>query len=278
VKPKVRVFFMAFLTASLFGASELFSGSSEQIHATNANGLKVPSYLTDVPSGHIAGVSTPSNSLAEARDSAIGDIIRQILGAIGVKYNHHYFDEVSGNVRNPQRVIDDKLSGNAQGTVMDVERSIVKSSWLTEDSGNYVYFALVYYPEEKIQKMRRLSKGAKVIATAVSGYGNYLGLKISEVNGVSVIISSADLRVLQTNKFANVITLFLWKVPPMIEHTTSISVDPIEVCGNSANIQVPINNFGKSLLDYFLGAQFEKIAVLKGYDEIGRTITVKVEF
>jgi hypothetical protein len=199
------------------------------------------------------------------------------LGAIGVKYNHHYFDEVSGNVRNPQRVIDDKLSGNAQGTVMDVERSIVKSSWLTEDSGNYVYFALVYYPEEKIQKMRRLSRGAKVIATVVSGNDNYVGLKVSEVNGVSVVISSADLRILQTNKFANVITLFLWKVPPIIEHTASISIDPIKVCGNSAKIQLPIGNLGKSLLDYFLGAKLRKIAVLTGCDEIGRPITVKVE-
>jgi hypothetical protein len=266
------------LTASLLGASELFSGSFEQIHSINTNVLKIPSYLTDVPPGHFAGVSTASKSLAEARKSAICDIVRQILGAINMNYHYRYIDEVSGNVRNPQRVIDDKLSGNAQGIVLNVDRNIVKSSWLIDTYGNCVYFALVYYPEEKIQKMRRLSRGAKVIATVVSGNDNYVGLKVSEVNGVSVVISSADLRILQTNKFANVITLFLWKVPPMIEHTTSISVDPIEVCGNSANIQVPINNFGKSLLDYFLGAQFEKIAVLKGYDEIGRTITVKVEF
>jgi hypothetical protein len=185
---------------------------------------------------------------------------------------------VFGNVRKPQRVIDDRLSGNAQGIVLDVERSVVKSSWLTDPSGKYVYFALVYYPEEKIQKMRRLSKGAKVIATAVSGYGNYVGLKLSEVNGVSVVISSADLRIRQTNKFANVITLFLWKVPPIIEHTTSISVDPIKVCGNSATIQLPVNNVGKSLFDCLLGAKLRKIIVLTGCDEIGRPITVKVEF
>jgi hypothetical protein len=278
VKRKAVVFLVGSLTASLLGASELFSGSSEQIHAINANVLKVPSYLTDVPPGHFAGVSTASNSLAEARKYVISDIVRQILGAINMNYSHHYVDEVSGNVRNPQRVIDDKLSGNAQGVVLDVERNIVKSSWLIDTYGNHVYFALVYYPEEKIQKMRRLSKGAKVIATAVSGYGNYVELKISEVNGVSVVISSADLRILQTNKFANVITLFLWKVPPIVEHTASISIDPIKVRGNSATIQLPVNNFGKSLLDYLLGSKLRKIAVLTGCDEIGRPITVKVEF
>ena len=266
------------MIVSLLGAPELISGSSEQTHHSNANGLKVPSYLTDVPPEHFTGVSKPSNSIAEARRSAMDDVIRQVLGAIEVHYNYRYFDRVFGNVQNPQRFIDDKLTGNANGIVLDVERSIVKSSWLTDAPGKYIYFVLIYYPEEKILEMRKLSKGAKVIATVVSKNDNYAELKVSEVNGVSVVISSAEVTVTKKNRFAKVITLFLWKVPSRIKHTTSISVDPVEVCSNSANIQLLINNFGKSLIDYLLGAKFERIAILTGYDEIDRPITVKAEF
>ena len=278
MKLKVLVLLAGFFIESLLGSSELISGSSEQAPYGNTNGLKVPSYLTDVPPEHFTGVSKPSNSIAEARRSAMDDVIRQVLGAIEVHYNHRYFDRVSGNVRNPQRLIDDKLTGNANGIVLDVDRSIVKSSWLTDASGKYIYFVLVYYPKEKIQEMRRLSKGAKVVAIVVSKNDKYVELKISELNGVSVVILSADLRIHQTNQFAGAITLFLWKVPHLIEHTAPISVDPVEVCGNSAIIQIPINNFGKSLIDYLIGAKFKMIAILTGYDEIGRPITAKAEY
>ena len=135
MKHRLLVFLVASLVVNLLEALELISGSSGQTHHSNTNALKVPSYLTDVPAGHFAGVSTPSNSLAEARKSAIGDVIRQILGAIGAKYNHHYFDEVSGNVRNPQRVIDDKLSGTTHGIVLDVDRSIVCLQKVLDKSG-----------------------------------------------------------------------------------------------------------------------------------------------
>jgi hypothetical protein len=136
----------------------------------------------------------------------------------------------------------------------------------------------VYYPEEKIQEMRRLSRGAKIIATVLYKNDKHAELKVSEVNGVSVVISSAEVTVTKKNKFAKVITLFFWKVPSGIKNTTSIFVDPVEVCSNSANIQLPINNFGKNLIDYLLGAKFERIAILTGYDEIGRVARAKVEF
>ena len=278
MKLKFLVFLVASLIASLLGSPELISGRSEQAHYRNINGLKVPSYLNDVPPGHFSGVSTPSNSLAEARKSVIGDIVRQILGAIGVKYNHHYFDEVSGNVRNPQRVIVDKLSGDAQGIVLDAEKSIVKSSWLTDASGKYVYFILVYYPEEKIQEMRRLSKGAKVIATLVSKNDKYAELKVSEVNGVSVVISSAEITITKKNRFAKTITLFFWRVPSRLEHKISIPITPLKLCSNSTQFRLSMDKYRKNFGDYLLGADIKRIAVLSGHDEIGRLVRTKVAF
>jgi hypothetical protein len=278
VKLKLLVFLVGFLTVSLLGAPELISGSSEQAHYRNTNELEIPSYLTDVLPEHFAGVSTPSNSLAEARKSAIGDLVRQILGAIGVKYNHHYFDKVSGNVINPQRVIDDKLSGSAQGIVLDVESSIVKSSWLTDASGKYVYFILVCYPEEKIQEMRRLSKGAKVIATVVSKNDKYAELKVSEVNGVSVVISSAEVTVTKKNRFAKAITLFFWRVPSGLKYKISIPITPLKLCSNSTQIRLSMDRSRKNFGDYLLGAELKRIAVISGNDEIGRLVRTRVAF
>jgi hypothetical protein len=234
--------------------------------------------LNDVPPGHFVGISIPSNFLAEARKSAIDNIVRQIVGAIGVKYKHHYLDAVSGNVRNPQRVIVDKLSGDAQGIVLDAEKSIVKSSWLTDASEKYVYFVLVYYPEKKIQEMRRLSRGAKVIATLVSKNDNYAELKVSEVNGVSVVISSAEITVTKKNRLAKAITLFFWRVPSRLEHKMSIPITPLKLQNNSRQIRLSMDNFRKNFDDYLLGAEIKRIAVLSGYDEIGRLVSARIKF
>jgi hypothetical protein len=234
--------------------------------------------LTDVPPEHFAGVSSPSNFLAESRKSAIGDAIRQILGAIGVKYNHHYFNKVSGNARNPQRVIDDKLSGTAQGIVLEVERSIAKSSWSADSSGKYVYFVLVYYPEEKIQEMRRLSKGAKVVATVLYDNGNYAELKVSEANGVSVVISSAEITISKKNRFAKIITLFFWRVSSGSEYEISIPITPLKLCRNSKQIRLSMDKSRKNFGDYLLGAKLKRIATLSGHDEIGRLVRTRVAF
>jgi hypothetical protein len=278
VKPKLLVFWVAPLIASLLGFSELNSESSEQAHHSSANALEVPSYLTDVPPGHFAGVSSPLNSLKEARQSAIGDVVRQILGSIGVKYNLHYLDEVSGNVRNPQRLIDDKLSSSAHGIVLDVERSIMRSSWLTDAFGKYVYFVLAYYPEEKIQEMRRLSKGAKIIASVASKNDKYVELKVSEVNGVSVVISSIEITVIKKNRFAKLVTLFLWKVPSRLEYKISIPITQLKLCNDSSQINLSLDKSRKNLNDYLLGAKFKRKAVLTGHDETGRPVLSFVEF
>jgi hypothetical protein len=266
------------LIASLFGFSELNSESSEQAHHSSANALEVPSYLTDVPTGNFAGVSTPSNSLAEARQSAIGDVVRLILGSIGVKYNHHYLDEVYGNVRNPRRVINDSLSGTAHGIVFDVEKNIVKSNWSIDASGKYVYFILVFYPKKKIQEMRRLSKGAKIIATVVSENEKHIELKVSELNGVSVVILSAEITIIKKNRFAKAITLFFWHVPSELEYKISLPITPLKLCSNSKQFRLSMDKSRKNFGDYFLGAKLRRVAVLSGHDEIGRLITVEAEF
>ena len=124
--------------------------------------------------------------------------------------------------------------------------------------------------------MRRLSKGAKVIATVVSKNDKYAELKVSEVNGVSVIISSAEVTVTKKNRFAKAITLFFWRVPSGLEYKISIPITPLKLCGNSSQIRLPLDKSRKNFGDYFLGAELKRIAVLTGHDEIGRLIRTRV--
>ena len=67
---------------------------------------------------------------------------------------------------------------------MGVEQNIVKSSWCRDASNKWIYFVLVRYPDRLIAEMRRLSKGAKVVASVISDNGCSVRLKVTEVNNV----------------------------------------------------------------------------------------------
>jgi hypothetical protein len=245
-----------------------------------AYSLQVPSFMAITPSGHFAGVSAPCTTLTEARKSATLDVVRQVLGSMGISYGYRAKHHVRGNVRGegPQRNVEETLSGTAKGIVLGVEQNIVKSRWSKDDSGRYVYFVLVHYPDKMIDKMRRLSKGARLIAKLIQVTGNEIKLKASEVNGVSVVLTSADITVTKKYQFSKTISLFVWKVPSKVKHKYSITIDPVKICGNSANIWLPISDLRKGLIDYLFGANLESNAILNGYDEIGKSVRTKVAF
>ncbi|VBB45025.1 hypothetical protein TRIP_B350162 [uncultured Desulfatiglans sp.] len=247
-------------------------------HHMNRDELSVPPFVTSVPDDHFAGVSAPMPSLGHARKSAVDDVVRQVLGAIGIEYNHQYVDRISGSVRDPKRNIEDRLSGFSHGVVLGIERNIVKSSWFRDDSGRYVYFVLVYYPGEKIREMRRLSKGAKVFASVVTKHKGDVRLKVWEVNGVSVVLTSARIIVRKKNRFAKAISFFVWHVPSGSEHDISMALGPIRVCGDSREVTLSLSECDKNLEDYLLGAKLERLATLKGHDELGRPVLARVSF
>ena len=276
---------------TLIGNILFGSGSLDQSHAKKAGHhltprvviehretLNVPSFVTSVPRGHLAGVSSPMPSLAKARKSAVDDVVRQILGSIGVEYDHRYVDRISGTVHNSQRTIDDSLIVNAHGVVLDVERNIVKSSWYLDVAGRYVSFILVRYPDELIKEMRRLSKGPKVIAKVVSQNRDGVRLKVSEVHGVSVVISSADVTVRKRNRFAKAISFCIWHVPRGSVGTYQFALDPVRVCNGSAFVCLSLDKSKKDFSDYLLGARLTRSIVLHGHDELGRAVSAKMVF
>jgi hypothetical protein len=267
-EPKHKLFFFAIIFLIV------------DLHQAYSDLLQVPSFLSTTPEGHFAGVSAPCPNLSEARKSAVLDVVRQVLGSIGASYGYVSKHHVKGNVRGEslQSNIDESLSGTAKGIVLGVEQNIVKSSWSRDVSGNFLYFVLVRYTEEKILEMRRLSKGARLISTVVpNSDADEIILKVSEVNGVSVILTSADILVRKYIRFSKPISLLLWKVPETVEYKSSTPIDPVRLCGNSMKIRITIDTFRISFSDHLLGAYFETIVNLNGYDEIGRAVSVKIE-
>lgn len=239
--------------------------------------LQVPAFVTNIPRSHFAGVSPPCDTLSDARKASIDDVVRQILSAVNAEYTHQYLDRVSGNVRDPVRQVDDRLSKIAKGVVLGVEKGIVKSSWSKDASGRYVYFILVMYPDKNISEMRRLSKGAKAIGRVVRTGNNEIMIRITEVNGVAVTLLSVDVTVRKTNQYAGFISYYIWKVPKGSVVRFSQAIAPVRVCGSSSTLRIKIPGNEKRFTDYLLGAALDVQGVIKGTDEIGRDVTVNVD-
>lgn len=240
--------------------------------------LQVPEWVKVVPAGQFAGVSSPAPDLASARKSAVSDVVRQILGSVGVAYRHSYENRVSGDPRRPVQTVSDSLSGVAHGLVLDVERCIVESSHDRDRFGRYVAFVLVSYPPSKIENVRRLSRGAKVTVTVIRQKGSGVRIRVSEAHGVAVTLSSAYIRVVQRNRFAKFISFFVWKVPKGSEKRISLPVGPVRVCGSTADFSLDLRRSGLGMGDYLLGAQVAYLARISGHDEVGRVVEAKVRF
>ena len=231
--------------------------------------VTVPDFVTKVPPGHFAGVSAPCRTLAEARRSAVDDVVRQILGSIGVSYDHRHVNRMVGDVRAVRREIDDDLRGISHGLVLGVEQGIVESTW-SRDHGMFTYYVLVKYPDSQIAEMRRLSRGAHVVASVA---GEFVHLR--ESNGVSVVLTSADVIVRKRNRFAPFISFCIWKAPEGSDERFSLAFEAVRLCGSSGRIRLDFGRFSRQAMDYLLGADVSVSVVIRGFDEVGRKVEVK---
>ena len=239
--------------------------------------LQVPAFLVNVPEGHFAAVSEPCKSLAEARKSAIYDVARQVLGSIGGRYDHRFVFDSSGDLKNPQKSMQDNLLRAASGIVLGIEQNIIKSTWQMDQSDRFIFFILVNYPQSLIAKMRNLTLGSKVLASFIGVSENYALIRVTEVNGVSVVLTSADIKICKQNRFAKTISFFIIQVPQEFHEKYSVELDPVKVCASSQTVRLRLTG-AKSVSDYLLGAKIEHKINLKGYDEIGRPVNVHLAF
>jgi hypothetical protein len=237
--------------------------------------IEVPSFVASVPQGHFAGISAPSKDLSEARKSAVNDVVRQILDSIGGSYSHRLNMSVSGSPKRPERRVSDDLQGSAKGIVKGVSERIVRSSWIESD-GKIICFILVRYPDTLIAQMRRLTLGASVTASVIAFEDGTALIQVSEGNGVKVTLISADVYVKKRNRFAKKISYFVMKVSDGSSESYRLGLSPVVI--RSSSKVIPLKLSGKDLSDYLLGASIKRTVVLSGYDEIGRKVSVTVQF
>jgi hypothetical protein len=242
-------------------------------------GANIPAYVKSPPEGHFTGISAPMNSMSEARQSAVSDAIRQVLRAVGTNYRHEYLDITYGNPHDgPQRCVNNRLVGISHGVIHGIEQNIVQSDWVRDESGQYVCFILVKYPDRLIREMRRLSNGAKVLAAVAFSEKYGIEFTLTEVNGVSVVFSSANMLFTKNNRLSKAISFFVWPVPESAESQRTISFKPVRLQGSSSKIILPIEGTNRDLKDYLLGAEVTRTIEFHGIDEIGRPVTAVAAF
>ena len=259
-----------------FNPSSVNSGSNLAFAEEGAN---IPTYVQSPPDGHFTGISAPMNSITEARQSAMSDAIRQVLRSVGTNYHNDYLDVTYGDPRNsPQRYVNDRLVGFSNGVIHGIEQNIVRSDWVKDESGRYVCFILVRYPERLIKEMRRLSNGARVLAAVTESESGNTEFILTELNGVSVVFSSAKMILSKNNRLSKAISFFVWKVPEYAESQKTITFRLVRLQSSSRKIILPIEGLDRDLKDYLLGAKVTRAIEFHGIDEIGRPVTATAEF
>ena len=209
----------------------------------------------------------------------MSDATRQVLRPVGTNYRNDYLDITYGNPHDgPQRYVNERIIGISNGVIKGVEQNIVQSDWIKDESGQYVCFILVRYPGRLIKEMRRLSNGARVLAAVTESESGNTEFILTELNGVSVVFSSAKMMLSKNNRFSKAISFFIWQVPESAESQKTITFRPVRLQSSSRKIILPIEGFDRNLKDYLLGAKVTRAIEFHGIDEIGRPVTATAEF
>lgn len=75
---------------------------------------------------------------------------------------------------------------------------------------------------------------------------------MDETNGVSVVMSSADVKINKRYRFSKFISFCVWHVPEGSVHTVSVALDPVKICGGSRKVRLPDSKQSKIFLSAVL--------------------------
>ena len=225
-----------------------------------------------VPPGHFLGMNPPCVSVAEAREKALHDVAGQILRTIGASYSVSFSSHATGTMEKVRRTIDERFHYSTSGFLAEIETRIVSQRFERGASG-VVFWMLVHFPKPLISKMRRLSRGAKVLATKV-GSGVY---DLREVNGVACVLTEAAYAVSERNRHAGFLNYYVMKVSSggSRKYTKPLPEPVVLQNGAVERISLMVPKRG-GLGDLVLGTRRTVSITLIGTDEVGRPVLVKV--
>lgn len=239
-----------------------------------------------VKKDHYLGVSSVCASLGEARDKALREVLCQVLRSVGASYSLKFDSSVvmesgrsgSGGGRdNVSRQVSEKFHYKASAFLSSIEQNVVSSSYKRETEGGFVYRILVYFPPRLIEKARRLSKGAKVVARFVGTRGV---IEVKEVNGVKVVLKGYVVSVVEKNRHADFLNYYVMSVSGggsrSYERAFSSSVVLTGGVVRRVRVTMPTCGAGKGLKDLVLGTSRLVTVSLRGTDEVGRPLHLQV--
>jgi hypothetical protein len=263
---------------SAFLLSLLLSGmvGIAAVHATAPASLAIPAWVTHIPRHCYVGISRPCPSIETARHQALDSGISQVLQAMGADYHLIHRSLLSGNASYAHHALYEHLTYTSRWFIRSIQQSI-KRSVIHQNRGNYICFLLLEVPPTTMDKLRRLSIGAKLSAHIITTHHDRLIIEVAEHHGVRVKITDYDLTITTRNHHAGIITLFAWKVPQRTS-TMYHGAIPHPVCLNDSTQRVSIPNPSsrKDVSAYILGSQTTLHLLLQGSDELGRAVEVGV--
>jgi hypothetical protein len=164
-----------------------------------------------------------------------------------------------------------------EGCGAGILKNRILESDIQETKGRYVCFVLIRFPHEKIDKLRKLTIGAKPGARVVSIGNGQVNVEVRENNGVEVILTEYEVNLATTNRHAGVITMFFMKVPKTACQTAHGMIEKkVSVKDSSKTLAIRYPASGQDLKSVILGSETELKIVLHGYDELGRPVTIPV--
>jgi len=244
--------------------------------AESAQPVRIPDWVNRVPKDGFVGISGFCTSIEEARQQALHSAISQIVQNMGAEYTLSHESRVSGDARSANYELRERLVYTARWFIRSVNENILESE-IQETKGKYVCFVLVRYPPDMIEKLRKLTIGAKAGARIVSRETDRVHVEVRENNGVEVILTEYDIKLATTNRHADIITMFFMKVSKATSHTAQcVFQKKVSVKDNARTLLIGYPASVPDLKSFILGSETDIKIVLHGYDEIGRPVTIPV--
>ena len=244
--------------------------------AENAQPVRIPDWVNRIPKDGFVGISGFCTSIEEARQQALHSSVAQIVQNLGAEYTLSHESRASGNARSAHYELKERLAYTARWFVSSVNENILESD-IQETKGRYVCFVLVRYPPHKIEKLRRLTIGARAGARIVSKENGRVNVEVRENNGVEIVLTEYEVKLTTTNRHADIVTMFFMKVPRAASHTAQGMIEKkVSVKDNARTLSVAYPASIRDLKSFMLGSETDLKIVLHGYVEIGRPVIIPV--
>ncbi len=239
--------------------------------------LHIPDWAIAIPADSFVGISRACPSIEAARRQALDSAVSQILQAMGAEYRLSHESRLSGDLDHTHHDIEERLSYTARWLLNSIQQGIKEYAFRNTGDG-HICFVLVRMSPRDLERLKRLTIGARVSARLISKTGNRVCIEIHETNGIGVTMTGYRMTMDTRYRHAKLITLFFWKVPELesAEYEGALP-RPLRLNNSSVQTTIPLS-IDRGLLKAALLGSKERVSItITGYDEIGRSVAASLQ-